>query len=115
MRTLRHLTLATLVGCGRGGAEPPPATTDTAIVRAVPVVDTVLARPIVATGTVAPGDEAALGFKIGGVIERIAVDAGDAVRAGQTLAALDLREIDAGLAKARSGAAKARETAHENS
>ena len=78
-----------------------------AVVRAAPVTDTVLARPIVATGTVAPADEAALGFKIGGVIERIAVDAGDLVRAGQTLAALDLREIDAGLAKARSGAAKA--------
>jgi RND family efflux transporter MFP subunit len=56
---------------------------------------------------VAPADEAALGFKIGGVIERIAVDAGDPVRAGQTLAALDLREIDASLTKARSGAAKA--------
>jgi RND family efflux transporter MFP subunit len=107
MRTLRYLTLATLVGCAQSGAEPPRGTTDTAIVRAAPVIDTVLARPIVATGTVAPADEAALGFKIGGVIERIAVDAGDAVRAGQTLAALDLREIDAGLAKARSGAAKA--------
>jgi RND family efflux transporter MFP subunit len=67
----------------------------------------VLARPIVATGTVAPADVVALGFNIGGVIDRIAVDAGDGVRAGQTLAALDLREIDASLAKARSGAAKA--------
>jgi RND family efflux transporter MFP subunit len=35
------------------------------------------------------------------------VDEGDAVRAGQTLASLDLREIDAALARARSGAAKA--------
>jgi RND family efflux transporter MFP subunit len=67
----------------------------------------VLARPIGATGTVAPANEAALGFKVGGVIARIAVDAGDPVRAGQTLAALDLREIDAALAKARSGAEKA--------
>jgi RND family efflux transporter MFP subunit len=78
-----------------------------AVVRAAPVIDTVLARPIVATGTVAPADEIALGFKTGGVIQRIAVDAGDPVRAGQTLASLDLREIDASLAKARSGAAKA--------
>jgi RND family efflux transporter MFP subunit len=36
------------------------------------------------------------------------VDVGDSVRAGQILASLDLREIDAGLTKARSGAAKAR-------
>jgi RND family efflux transporter MFP subunit len=69
-------------------------------------VDTILARPVIAAGTVAPADEAALGFKIGGVIQRIAVDEGDPVRAGQTLARLDLREIDAGLSKARSGAEK---------
>ena len=42
------------------------------------------------------GREPRSSFKIGGVIARIAVDEGDAVRAGQTLAALDLREIDAG-------------------
>ncbi|MGH7527483.1 MAG: efflux RND transporter periplasmic adaptor subunit, partial [Gemmatimonadales bacterium] len=61
----------------------------------------------VAAGTLAPKDEIALGFKAAGVIARIAVDAGDEVRAGQTLAALDLREIDATRSKARSGAAKA--------
>jgi RND family efflux transporter MFP subunit len=71
------------------------------------VTDTTLARPIVGDGTVRPKEEIALSFKVGGVIARIAVDAGDAVRAGQTLAALDLKEIDAALAKARSAAAKA--------
>ena len=101
------VSTTTLAGCAPSNAEPPvrghePA----AVVRAASVVDTVLARPIVAAGTVAPADEAALGFKIGGVIQRIAVDEGDPVRAGQTLAVLDLREIDAGLAKARSGAEK---------
>jgi len=102
------LASAALLGCARSGAEEPATVVDqAAVVRAAPVTDTVLARPIVATGTVAPADEAALGFRIGGVIARIAVDAGDPVRAGQTLAALDLREIDASLAKARSGAAKA--------
>src|SRR5919108_870555 len=100
--------LLALAGCANGVADEPAAPTDApAVVRAAPVEDTVLARPIVATGTVAPADEIALGFKVGGVIARIAVDAGDAVRAGQTLAALDLREIDAVLARARSAAAKA--------
>jgi RND family efflux transporter MFP subunit len=116
MRTTIRLTLAltlviavtVLLGCALGGAEEPASAADQrAVVRAAPVTDTVLARPVVATGTVAPADEAALGFKIGGVIQRIAVDEGDAVRAGQTLASLDLREIDAALARARSGAAKA--------
>jgi RND family efflux transporter MFP subunit len=102
------LAAAALLGCARSGAEELATVGDqAAVVRAAPVTDTVLARPIVATGTVAPADQAALGFKIGGVIELIAVDAGDPVRAGQTLASLDLREIDASLAKARSGAAKA--------
>jgi len=41
------------------------------------------------------------------VIARVTVDPGDPVRAGQRLAVLELREIDAGLAKARSGAEKA--------
>jgi multidrug efflux system membrane fusion protein len=99
---------AALLSCARnGGDEQAPVADRPAVVRAAPVLDTVLARPILASGTVAPADEIALGFKTGGVIERITVDAGDPVRAGQTLAALDLREIDASLAKARSGAAKA--------
>ena len=113
MSTTTHFALVialaggVLLGCARSGAEELATVGDqAAVVRAAPVTDTILARPIVATGTVAPADEAALGFKIGGVIERIAVDAGDPVRAGQTLASLDLREIDASLAKARSGAAK---------
>jgi RND family efflux transporter MFP subunit len=111
MRTTDKFALAiagaALLGCVRSGAEEPPSAADQpSLVRAAPVTDTVLARPIVATGTVAPADEVALGFKIGGVIARIAVDAGDPVRAGQMLAALDLREIDASLAKAGSGAEK---------
>jgi multidrug efflux system membrane fusion protein len=102
-------TVIALAGCANGVADEPARLNDApAVVRAAPVEDTVLARPIVATGTVAPADEAALGFKIGGVIGRIAVDEGDPVRAGQTLAALDLREIDATLARARSAAGKAK-------
>lgn len=97
-----------LVACARGRADQSTSSAEApALVRAAPVTDTVVARPIAATGTVAPEDEIALGFKIGGVIARISVDAGDRVRAGQMLASLDLREIDAGLVKARSGAAKA--------
>ncbi len=116
MRSTAHLTLtfalalgaASVAACSRGGAEEPVAVAhQRAVVRAAPVTDTLVARPILATGTVAPADEAALGFKIGGVIERITVDEGDVVRAGQILAALDLREINATLARARSGAAKA--------
>jgi membrane fusion protein, multidrug efflux system len=104
------LALALLIvgACAGGQADQSSSPTDApALVRAARVTDTVLARPIGGTGAVAPADEIALGFKIGGVIARISVHAGDRVREGQMLAALDLREIDAGLAKAKSGAAKA--------
>jgi len=98
-----------VAGCGGGGVHE----TRTSVarqpltVRAALVTDTLLARPIVATGTVAPKDAIALSFKVGGVVGRIGVDPGDMVRSGQTLATLELREIDAGLAKARSATAKA--------
>jgi multidrug efflux system membrane fusion protein len=97
-----------LAACGDGDGQEMDTTQSAAIaVRSAPVTNTVLARTIVAAGTVAPKDEISLSFKVGGVIERIAVDPGDVVRAGQVLAALDLREIDAGLTKARSTAEKA--------
>lgn len=98
-----------LAGCGGDGAPAarPSVARQPLTVRAAPVTDTLLARPILATGTVAPKDQIALSFKVGGVIARIGVDPGDVVRSGQTLATLELREIEAGLAKARSATAKA--------
>lgn len=107
----RYVVLSTLalLGCAGGGAQESSDgdALQPVAVRAVAVTDTMLARPIVATGTVAPRDEVTLSFKIGGVIARIGVDAGDRVRARQTLASLDLGEIDAAVAKARSAHAKA--------
>jgi multidrug efflux system membrane fusion protein len=109
---VRHLLLSlasvlSLGACARSAAAPHPAAGTRPVVRAAPVSDTILARPIVATGTLAPRDEVPLSFKIGGVIAHVEVDPGDAVHTGQRLAALELREINAGLAKARSGSEKA--------
>lgn len=66
---------------------------------------------ITGTGTLGAKDEIPLAFKIGGVVARVVVDEGSRVRAGQPLATLDLREIDAAVAKARAGAEKARRDA----
>jgi membrane fusion protein, multidrug efflux system len=108
-RKISMFLVVTLAACVRSVAQDAVATdTDAPVpVRVAPVTDTVLARPIAATGTVAPKDQIALSFKVGGVVDRVLVDAGDYVGAGQRLAALDLREIDATLAKARSAADKA--------
>ena len=76
-------------------------------VRTAPVVLASLDEPAVGTGVVAAHDEFPLAFKIGGVVAGVYVREGDAVRAGQTLAQLDLREIDAQVTRARSAVAKA--------
>jgi membrane fusion protein, multidrug efflux system len=99
------LTLA-LAACGREHAAVPPAL-DAVPVRLAPVTRERVARPVAATGVLGPKEEVPLGFKIGGVIGRILVDEGQTVHAGDTLAALDLSEIDAGVTRARSVAEKA--------
>jgi multidrug efflux system membrane fusion protein len=106
--TIRALvTIPALAACAGGAAEQPlPADRAVAIRVATVEVDT-FAVPIVATGVLGARDELALSFKIGGVVRQVGVDPGDVVRAGQTLAVLELPEADAAVAQARSSAEKA--------
>src|SRR5712692_5431086 len=103
---LTLLTPLVLAACGRGRAATPPAG-DAVAVRVAPVSVDRLAPPVTATGTLGPKEEVTLSFKVGGVVSRIFVDEGRSVRAGDTLAVLDLSEIDAGVVRARSAAEKA--------
>jgi multidrug efflux system membrane fusion protein len=102
---LLMLLLATVTGCRDARGAAPAASP------AVPVHVADAMRPgdlaITATGTLGAKDEIPLAFKMGGVVARIAVDEGARVRAGQVLAELDLREIDALVAKATAAAQKA--------
>lgn len=66
------------------------------------------AARIVATGLVGSQEEARLGFKTGGVIRSISVEAGARVSRGQVLATLDNTEIDAQVRQASESLAKAR-------
>ena len=110
--TATGLLVASLVaaGCGRaahGAQEPLDAP--------VPVRAALVGAPgpttVTGTGSLAFKDETPLAFKIGGVIARVSVDEGVRVHAGQVLAALDLREIDAGVAKSTAAAEKSRRDA----
>lgn len=83
-------------------AEPPPRPVRVAAVEKGPAQP-----PIVASGLLAPADEARLAFKIGGIIREIHVQAGQAIRAGQVLATLDTAEIDAAVTQAREAHDKA--------
>ena len=95
-----------LAGCGRARSEALPSN-DAVPVKIAAVSVEAVARPVTATGTLGPKEEVPLSFKIGGVVGRVLVDEGQTVRAGDTLAALDLSEIDAAVARARSAAEKA--------
>lgn len=123
---------ATLAGCGGGkpgAATPAPASAEP------PAVDVQVATAQVGTleaaleisGTLTPRSRVAVKPKLpGSSLERVLVDIGDAVTAGQTVATLDRREIDAqvdaaaaavdvakaGLANAEAGLANA-ELEHE--
>ena len=102
------VTLA-VTGCASPAAETRPAAGASAArpVRVAAIVDSALTSPVTGTGTLGSKDELVLGFKIGGVVARVLVDAGDRVRQGQVLATLERREIDAGVTKARSAEEKA--------
>lgn len=62
-----------------------------------------------ATGMVARTREAGLSFRVGGVINRLTVDAGDRVAAGQVIAALDAQDVASRLAAASADLTRAKQ------
>ena len=108
---LRGLQLATLAGLalalGGCGREPQAAAPEITPVRVEEVQAGPAAPPIEATGIIAARDEQRLSFKVGGLVQKVAVREGDAVRRGQLLAKLDQTEIDAQVTQARQLADKA--------
>lgn len=108
---LRAATIASLVvlAAACGGADAAPAAEETARipVRVVSAVSQSTMPPIVLTGTLGAKEEIPLAFKIGGVVARVAVEAGQSVSEGQVLAELSLAEIDAQVSAAREGRDKA--------
>lgn len=102
--------LPLLAACSESAANKTadPANASPAIpVSVAQVSDASASAPVTVTGTFGSRDEIPLAFKIGGVVARVLVDEGATVQRGQLLAALDLREIDAAVAKAQVGVDKA--------
>ena len=112
--TTRHAVVilvaaALLAGCGGGASGPDAAPQqDAAPVRTRPAATMTIPREIRAVGILAPRDEIRLSFKVGGVLDRVDVDVGDRVRAGQVLAVLKRVEVDAAVSQATEAADKAR-------
>ncbi|WP_108424551.1 efflux RND transporter periplasmic adaptor subunit [Flagellimonas amoyensis] len=65
-----------------------------------------MVQPVYASGLLFSETEAVLSFKIGGIIQEIFVEEGDAVKKGQLLARLDLTEINAQVVQAKNGVEK---------
>jgi len=99
IRTTLPMIAVVVAACSK----PPAADNATPLVAVsvANVTSDTIAQTIVATGSYGSRDEIPLAFKIGGVIARVTVDAGHSVRKGQLLATLDMREIDALVAKAK--------------
>ncbi|MEM1041541.1 MAG: efflux RND transporter periplasmic adaptor subunit [Bacteroidota bacterium] len=115
MTSARHLLIACvlaalplLAGCGTdASADEAPSTAEPVPVEVVAVVAAEQTLPVRSSGRLASKSERALSFKISGLVARVNVDEGGAVRAGQVLARLDPREIDAQVLQAESALAKA--------
>lgn len=90
-------TFALLTACSQQKDAAPEATP----VHVIAVTSGPGAAAIVTTGVVAAADEAKLSFKVGGVIQRIAVREGEQVKVGQVLAELIPTEINAQLSQAQ--------------
>ena len=61
-------------------------------------------------GTVGARVQSNIGFKVGGVLAGLKADQGDRVQAGQLLAQLDARDVEAQLAVAKAGVVQPRPT-----
>ena len=109
LQSLRPLAVLILIimlwGCK---SEP----TQKNLVRPIPIeIAKVLTRkidlPVHGSGILSSPSNMKLSFKVGGIIENIAVDEGSIVKNGQILARLDLTEIKARVQQAQSGYKKA--------
>jgi membrane fusion protein, multidrug efflux system len=97
---------ALLAGCSSKGSETAGVSTRAVSVASVKMAT--LDNTLHAVGLLSPKDEARLSFKAGGVIESIRVEEGQAVKAGQVLAALKQTEIGASVEQSRQATTKAR-------
>lgn len=77
-------------------------------VRIMKLQKTKLAHPVSASGQFTTDDETHLAFKTGGIIDKILVREGDAIRKGQVLATLNLTEINASVSQSKLAFEKAK-------
>jgi RND family efflux transporter MFP subunit len=75
-----------------GPKKPDPASPATRAVRVVPAAETVVARTVTATGTLAADEQVGLGTKVVGRLAEISVDLGSLVKKDQPIARIDTKD-----------------------
>lgn len=103
-------TVTVLAACGaeaKAGQQTETPDEVAVPVRIASVTTELLSRPVTAVGTLGPSEQITLSFKVGGVVERVAVDVGDEVQVGEILAALHPEETESAVRRARSAAEQA--------
>jgi RND family efflux transporter MFP subunit len=100
--------LMLMAACGGKTAETEKTVADNVIPVVVASIDTANgSNTIAASGLITAANEAKLSFKIGGVIDAVPVQEGQAVRKGQLLASLNSTEISAQVQQAQISLEKA--------
>ena len=98
------ISLGLLAGCG--GKEPPPAEEVVRPVKTM-VVGGMVSGTFTFPGIVEAGEKAALSFRVSGRLERLPIDEGQEVRAGQLIAQLEPRDFQIAVEEARAEFTKA--------
>jgi RND family efflux transporter MFP subunit len=99
----------TFLSCSQEKKVPQAApNTDRIPVTVQALNSSIVKAQVEASGQFSTDDETFLGFKIGGIIQHVFVKEGDAVKAGQLLATLNLTEIKSQVQQAQIGLEKAK-------
>lgn len=96
-----------LTACTKKKVEETTKDSEIIPVKVIKINQEAIGHNIHASGVFTTEDETYLGFKIGGIVQNILVKEGDAIRAGQLLATLNLTEIKAQVQQAQIGLEKA--------
>src|ERR1700727_1038599 len=100
MRSLLVLLAVLLAACARTEKAAAPAHQEEAVVPTVKVTRMDFANDLVLTAEFEPFQQVDLMAKVSGYVRSIGVDIGDRVRAGQSLATLEIPEMEDDLVRA---------------
>lgn len=96
-----------LFACGSPKEETVNTAGDIIPVKLLPLNKSAAANTVTASGRFTTDDEVYLSFKTGGIVNKVLVKEGDAIKPGQLLATLNPTEIDAQVGQAKAGYEKA--------